>query len=443
MKQRESVLFSPIGRTDPLRADADGPFLHILRHYKPRKAVLYLTQETFALHRKDNRYLEMARRVSPDTEYEVIGDETLCDAHRFEIFDRPFRDAIEALHRDFPTCEVLVNITSGTPQMEAALYLLKAILPFSIRAIQVATPAKSSNESEHLSKTDALDFDALYHSLRDNAPDAANRCVVVECENAQAAILKKNILALIRSYDYTAALMLAEGAPELFGGEFLESLTAAKLRLALETKKAARTLSGCFEEARDGLREGYEYILMLDTLVARECYGDYARAISPALVALLTIAIRQLTGLDVYKFCVRKTQGAEWCISPELVRKADNALLEYLNTGYSAVGGFRESPLNADVMIRILEYYRVKKGRKNIDTRGLNQLRNFERSVRNCAAHQITPITQQQVLEWTGSMTVSQAQELLKQCFVQAGGKVYRWDGYARMNALLEQKLES
>lgn len=443
MKQRKYVLFSPIGRTDPLRADADGPFLHILRHYKPRKAVLYLTQETAELHHKDNRYLEMARRVSPDTAYEVIGDETLCDAHRFEIFDKPFRDAIETLHREFADCEVLVNITSGTPQMEASLYLLKAILPFSIRAIQVTTPAKSSNESEHLSKTDTLDFDALYHSLRDNAPDAANRCVVVECENAQAALLKKNILALIRSYDYAAALVLAEGAPELFSGTFMESLKAAKLRLALETKKAAQTLSGCFEEARDGLREGYEYISMLDTLVERECYGDYARAISPALVALLTIAVRQLTGLDVYKLCVRKTQGAEWCISPELVEKTDKAMRMYLDTGYSAVGGFRESPLNADAMIRILEYYRVKKGRRNIDTRGLIQLRNFERSVRNCAAHQITPITQQQVLEWTGSMTVSQAQNLLKQCFAQAGGKAYHWNGYTRMNALLEKELES
>ena len=176
------MLFSPIGRTDPLRTGADGPFLHILRHYKPRKAVLYLTQETFELHHRDNRYLEMGRRVSPDTEYEVIGDETLRDAHRFEIFDLPFREAIERLHREFPSCKVLVNITSGTPQMEASLYLLKAILPFPIWAIQVATPAHRSNESEHLSETDALDFDALYESLslihisgdyREKAPQAA------------------------------------------------------------------------------------------------------------------------------------------------------------------------------------------------------------------------------------------------------------------------------
>lgn len=443
MRQSEYVLFSPIGRTDPLRTGADGPFLHILRHYKPRKAVLYLTQETFELHHMDNRYLEMGRRVSPDTEYEVIGDETLRDAHRFEIFDLPFREAIERLHREFPSCKVLVNITSGTPQMEASLYLLKAILPFPIWAIQVATPAHRSNESEHLSETDALDFDALYESLSDNAPDAPNRCTVVKGENAQAALLKKNISALIRGYDYTAALLLAEGAPELFSESFLESLRAAKLRLSLETRAAARVLSGCFEEARDGVREGYEYILMLDTLVARECYGDYARAISPALVALLTIAIRQLTGLDVYRLCVRRTQGAEWCVSAERIREIDREMLDYLNQGYAGAGGFRNSPLSADVMIRILNYYRTRKGKRNIDTRGLAQLRSFERSVRNCAAHQITPITEQQVLEWTGSMTVSQAQALLKRCFEQAVGRTYRWDGYARMNAFLEGILES
>ena len=57
------------------------------------------------------------------------------------------------------------------------------------------------------------DPDALYAALRDNDPAAENRCVEVGGENAQAALLRKNILTLIRSYDYAAALTLAESAP--------------------------------------------------------------------------------------------------------------------------------------------------------------------------------------------------------------------------------------
>ena len=139
------------------------------------------------------------------------------------------------MHSENPECEVLVNISSGTPQMEASLYLLKAILPFPVRAIQVTSPAKRSNESAHMDTAGSLDPDALYAALQDNDPTAENRCVEVGGENAQAALLRKNILALINSYDYTAALTLAESAPELFDGGFLAALRAAKQRAALET----------------------------------------------------------------------------------------------------------------------------------------------------------------------------------------------------------------
>lgn len=439
------VLFSPIGRTDPLRNGADGPLLHILRHYPVRKAVLFLTHETYAVHRRDDRYVKLGRMVSPDTEFEVCGDEDLVNAHTFEIFDAPFRAALERLHRENPRCELLVNITSGTPQMEASLYLLKAILPFPIRAIQVSTPANSSNESIHLSKDEALDeaaLNALYSGLRDNAPDAPNRCAEVGGENAHAALLKKNILALVQSYDYAAALTLAESAPELFPEPFLQALRAAKHRLMLETLQAIPDLPGCFEEGRDGLREGYEYILMLDTLVQREAYGDYARAISPALVSLLVLALRYRTGLDVYGLCVRRTSGAEQCISPERVRSYDPQMFDYLQDSYRR-SGFREGPLNADLMVKMLEYFRQRRGR-NLDTRSFNRLRDFERKVRNCAAHQITPITEQQVLAWTGgAMSVAQAQDLLKKCFTQTSGKDYHWNGYEKVNRLLAERMDA
>lgn len=439
---RQYVLFSPIGRTDPVRNDFDGPFLHILRHYPVEKAILYLTKETFAIHRQDDRYLALARRVSPHTEYEVCGDDTLEQVQTFEIYDAPFRAAIEKLHNENPGCEVLVNISSGTPQMEASLYLLKAILPFPVRAIQVTSPAKHSNESAHMGADGLPGLDALYATLRDNEPAAENRCVEVGGENAQAALLRKNILALMCSYDYAAALTLAESAPELFGSGFLAALRAAKQRTALETRAAAQVLSGCFEENRPGLLEGYEYILMLDTLVQREAWGDYARALSPALVELLVLALRQLVGLDIHSLCNHKTSGAVWHISPQLIDSRDPAMLIYLNWGYK--GGLRESPLNADVMLRILNYYREKKGRRELDTRAFDRLRKFEQAVRNCAAHQVTPITEQQIREWTGGdMSIPQAQTLLKSCFAQTGGKAYRWNGYEIMNRQLAQQLET
>lgn len=443
---KDRILFSPIGLTDPIRKDqdgkgTDGPLLHILRHYQISKAVLFLTKETYAIHRKDNRYIGLARRVSPSTQFTVCGDDTLTNVNTFEIFDTPFRAELEKLHRENPDSEVLVNISSGTPQMEASLYLLKAILPFSIRAIQVSTPAKSSNKTTHLPKDVVLDDAALtdlYNNLRDNAPDAPNRCVEVGGRNAQATLLKKNILALVENYDYTAALTLAQSAPELFSASFLQSLQAAKCRLMLETSQAISDLSGCFEEDREDLQEGYEYILMLDTLVQREAYGDYARGISPALVSLFVQALRHLTGLDVYNLCIPDSE----MIDPELVTEYDPELRADLDEFYTYNGGLRKSPLSADVMLNILRSFR-KRSKLSVSLEGFFRLRKFEYNVRNTVAHQITPVTEEQVMKMTGGdMTVAQAQDLLKQCFAQISGRNYLWDGYEKVNRLLAERID-
>ena len=321
----------------------------------------------------------------------------------------------------------------------------------------MTTPAQRSNESPHLDKEVRLDdaaLEALYSGLRDNAPGAPNRCVEVGGENAQAALLKKNILALVDSYDYAAAMTLAQSTPELFPASLLQALQAAKRRLMLETAQAIPDLPGCFEEERDDLQEGYEYILMLDTLVRREAYGDYARGISPALVSLLVLALWHYTEMNVYKLCTRRDPKAEWWIDPEAVRRYDTELFDYLNDAYRnglkrnglKRNGLISVPLNADVMLKMLQYYR-QQGRQDIDTDAFSRLRKFEFCVRNRAAHQITPITEQHILDWTrdkksNGMTPAQAQALLKRCFALVGGKDYHWDGYDKVNRRLAAHID-
>lgn len=39
------VLFSPIGGSDPIRTDSDGPMLHIVRHENPTHVKLFFTKE--------------------------------------------------------------------------------------------------------------------------------------------------------------------------------------------------------------------------------------------------------------------------------------------------------------------------------------------------------------------------------------------------------------
>ena len=43
--KQETILFSCLGSTDPVRGEHDGPMLHIARHYRPDKILWYLTKE--------------------------------------------------------------------------------------------------------------------------------------------------------------------------------------------------------------------------------------------------------------------------------------------------------------------------------------------------------------------------------------------------------------
>lgn len=52
-----TVLFSPVGGTDPISNERDGALLHICRIYKPDIVYLYMSKEMLEFHKKDNRYL--------------------------------------------------------------------------------------------------------------------------------------------------------------------------------------------------------------------------------------------------------------------------------------------------------------------------------------------------------------------------------------------------
>ena len=49
--------------TDPIKNDHDGPFLHIMRRYKPQKAYLFMTKRVCELADQDDRYRIHAARL--------------------------------------------------------------------------------------------------------------------------------------------------------------------------------------------------------------------------------------------------------------------------------------------------------------------------------------------------------------------------------------------
>lgn len=463
------VLFSPIGMTDPARYSKedgcyyDGPFLHILRQYRPKAALLFLTGEIVDFFEKDggkesqkpgeygDRYRQMAFKVSPETELHVELHRELREAHRFEVYDQPFRTALEFLHEEYPECRILANISSGTPQMEASLYLLAATLPFPIIPVQVDSP--NANHPEHK----VFPLEEAWKNLRDNIAAEKgidSRCREPELKNVRRAILEESIRRLIERYDYSAAHALLKGNEDLFPAGLRSLLALAKKRISLEGK-AAWNLASDMEEkgflplgTTEGLFEldprtdeqaftCYEYLLFLRVLLDTQRYTEFVRAISSILTELMELCCRRVYGRNPENWCSGEKPRK---LSRELLQQRAPEVLQQLDNTYSRE--FRDSPLAAANLLIILKA--LDKSGKNCPDllEGAGRLRNFEENVRNRAAHEMVCLNPSQIRQIGGcepEQVLDDLFTLLGYCFLEQ--IELHWEGYRTINELLMKTL--
>ena len=57
------ILFSCMGTSDPVRGYRDGPMLHIIRHYRPDRICVFLSDEAAALDRCGKRLETVAAHI--------------------------------------------------------------------------------------------------------------------------------------------------------------------------------------------------------------------------------------------------------------------------------------------------------------------------------------------------------------------------------------------
>ena len=99
--------------------------------------------------------------------------------------------------------QLILNLSSGTPQIISALFALNRINDYNTQAIQVATPNKSANRKyEPLSSEDEQ---RLFDENQDNQKDYENRTIKDEAEKFNQSLIKRYLRNLISSYDYLAA----------------------------------------------------------------------------------------------------------------------------------------------------------------------------------------------------------------------------------------------
>lgn len=281
-----TTLFSPVGTADPITQLGDGPLLHIVRHRRPDKVVLFLSPAMTAFQQQDQRYTRAIKLLTdaagiPAPEVRLI-ESDFEEVYRFDRYIEEFEPVLKELSRED---DVLVNVSSGTAGMAQALVALGSFGRLNLELLQVLTPARGINKRDDRENPNKYDLDCLWEFDQDNESGSECRIVSVVTPNFSERLLRENVIALLRGYEYEAAYKLVcqmSTASE----ETKRMIEAAACRLNLDGGLPAKVFAKTevSYKANDLL---LEYLYVMEVRLKQGHWADFVRALSPALTELM------------------------------------------------------------------------------------------------------------------------------------------------------------
>ncbi|MBB5335492.1 CRISPR type III-A/MTUBE-associated protein Csm6 [Pectinatus brassicae] len=434
----ECVLFSPVGSTDPIRGDFDGPMLHIVRYYKPKKVYLFLTAEMAKRDREKDIYVWTLKQLDPTIEIVKLYHEDIDKPQVMDKFDKYYPEDLRKIYEENPDCTVLANVTSGTAQMMTSLrfFAATADFPIKLKLIAVDTPAKKSNHS--IAVNDEYDKEASWANNIDNITDSSEievRCKEIKHDNIKKGLVKNIIIKYLETYDYKGALTVLQTAEYFFAPDLAKILRAADYRLHLEHSKAQKYFDSSSLKYKEvypvqssDCRDIFEYILHLKKLGARNNLLEFAQGISPVLYRLSYMLLKKSLNIpmDDYTFQDRGVRKYEERKLPDIYKK------EFINMNY-------KTPINTSNLLPLIAYEAVKQNK----VRGyelIKNLRDFEKNVRNIAAHEISAISKDTFKNNAGTTCEKIINDIEKLYQIIFAGNA-NWNSYDHMNEKIMQYL--
>ena len=266
------ILISAVGTTDPISNNHDAALLHIARNYRPDKIVLVYSQEMLVKQDLINKVLLSIEGCNPIIEI----DSTILNNDEVFLFDKMY-EVMGLIVQKYTNDddEIILNLSSGTPQIISALFALNRINDYNTQAIQVATPKKGANrEYKPLTNTE---INALIVENQDNSLDFVDRSIKDKSEKFTQALVKRHLRSLIASFDYQAAEAIINRKEY---NKLLSKKRIAYIREKLNdfsrVFKNQSILSDILSfPLDDSQKKALNYYLMIDVLKEREHIADF------------------------------------------------------------------------------------------------------------------------------------------------------------------------
>ena len=196
------VLISAVGDTDPFRNFHDGALIHIARKYRPEKVILIFSEHTA---KKQGNIEKALFSIAPDYKPELIIHDSIISDNEVHIFDVMFQRFSDILQEYYTKeDEFILNLSSATPQIKSALFVINRLSGINVKAVQVSSPEHASNEN--IGHDNDENIDELIEVNEDNKVNFIDRTIEDNAEKFNQALLKKTARDFIEKYDYKAAL---------------------------------------------------------------------------------------------------------------------------------------------------------------------------------------------------------------------------------------------
>ena len=196
------VLISAVGDTDPFRNLHDGALIHIARKYRPEKVILIFSEHTA---KKQGNIEKALFSIAPDYKPEVKTHDSIISDNEVHIFDVMFQRFSDILQEYYTKeDEFILNLSSATPQIKSALFVINRLNGINVKAVQVSSPEHASNEN--IGHDNDENIDELIEVNEDNKVNFIDRTIEDNAEKFNQALLKKTARDFIEKFDYKAAL---------------------------------------------------------------------------------------------------------------------------------------------------------------------------------------------------------------------------------------------
>lgn len=391
------ILYTPVGDTDPIRGCYDGGMLHIVRHYNPDIAILVLSKDMEKKEAANHRFTKALKHVKADLDITLIHT-GLEDVHRIDTL-QPFVDHFYEMLSNYPDAEILINLSSGTPQMKLIMSYL-SVEHDAVRGIQVDSPQRGSNRSEPAVNDDE-NIEIVIENNFDDQDDSENRCHEPQMGYIKRNNIKQSLHTLITSYKYKEAISSYHSYKRTFEdgvpNDVLPLLEHAQLRLGLDYDGALQksrkvgtvSLSSSFTDRN--LRKLYEFLMLMEVRLKQDQIEDFVLKTTPFMYELMRYYFTK--EFDVNWRQVEKKTSMGTLIDMVAFESQYPKL-------YTSWRNNRRPSQVQDIQLSLYHMLYMLEEQDTVDgslLKQLKEIRSIEQKIRNKIAHEVVVFTEQDI----------------------------------------------